>query len=310
MGFFSKIKSGLKQGLAKTVSILNTDVRDLFKTEGRLVDDAFCDELFEVLVKTDMGVPTAQEAADQVKKDFRGRVVERDAIIEAVKGKLKTLMAQDNAPLRFAESGPTVWLVCGVNGCGKTTSIAKLGKLFSSQGKKVVLGAADTFRAAAVDQLKIWADRLGLDLVVGPPRSDPASVAHKAAARAIETGADLCIIDTAGRLQTNRNLMSELEKIKRIVHKMIPGAPHESILVLDATMGQNGLSQARAFTESAACSGIFLTKLDGTARGGAVAAIRKEVGLPVRYVGMGESADDIVAFNPDEFIDAMFENLD
>ena len=310
MGFFSKIKSGLKQGLAKTVSILNTDVRDLFKTEGRLVDDAFCDELFEVLVKTDMGVPAAQEAADQVKKDFRGRVVERDAIIEAVKGKLKTLMAQDNAPLRFAESGPTVWLVFGVNGCGKTTSIAKLGKLFSSQGKKVVLGAADTFRAAAVDQLKIWADRLGLDLVVGPPRSDPASVAHKAAARAIETGADLCIIDTAGRLQTNRNLMSELEKIKRIVHKMIPGAPHESILVLDATMGQNGLSQARAFTETAACSGIFLTKLDGTARGGAVAAIRKEVGLPVRYVGMGESADDIVAFNPDEFVDAMFENLD
>ena len=310
MGFFGKIKSGLKQGLAKTVSILNTDVRDLFKTEGRLVDDAFCDELFEVLVKTDMGVSTAQEAADRVKKDFRGRVVERDAIIEAVKAKLKTLMAQGNAPLRFAESGPTIWLVCGVNGCGKTTSIAKLGKLFSSQGKKVVLGAADTFRAAAVDQLKIWADRLGLDLVVGPPRSDPASVAHKAAARAIETGADLCIIDTAGRLQTNRNLMNELEKIKRVVQKMVPDAPHESILVLDATMGQNGLSQARAFTESAACSGIFLTKLDGTARGGAVAAIRKEVGLPVRYVGLGESADDIVAFNPDEFVDAMFENLD
>ncbi len=136
MGFFSKIKSGLKQGLAKTVSILNTDVRDLFKTEGRLVDDAFCDELFEVLVKTDMGVPAAQEAADQVKKDFRGRVVERDAIIEAVKGKLKTLMAQDNAPLRFAESGPTVWLVCGVNGCGKTTSIAKLGKLFRRRERK------------------------------------------------------------------------------------------------------------------------------------------------------------------------------
>lgn len=310
MGFFSKIKSGLKQGLAKTVSILNTDVRDLFKTEGRLVDDAFCDELFEVLVKTDMGVPTAQETADQVKKEFRGRVVERDAVIEVVKGKLKTLMAQDTSPLRFAESGPTIWLVCGVNGCGKTTSIAKLGKLFSSQGKKVVLGAADTFRAAAVDQLKIWADRLGLDLVVGPPRSDPASVAHRAAARALETGADLCIIDTAGRLQTNRNLMNELEKIKRVVQKMIPNAPHESILVLDATMGQNGLSQARSFTESAACSGIFLTKLDGTARGGAVAAIRKEVGLPVRYVGMGESADDIVVFNPDEFVDAMFENLD
>lgn len=310
MGFFGKIKSGLKQGLAKTVSILNTDVRDLFKSEGRLVDESFCDELFEVLVKTDMGVAAAQEAADQVKKDFRGRVVERDAVIDVVKEKLKALMAQDDVPLRFAEKGPTIWLVCGVNGCGKTTSIAKLGKLYAAQGKKIVLGAADTFRAAAVDQLKIWAERLGLEIVTGPAQSDPASVAHKAAARALETGADLCIIDTAGRLQTNRNLMNELEKIKRVVQKMIPEAPHESILVLDATMGQNGLSQARLFTESAACTGIFLTKLDGTARGGAVAAIRKEVGLPVKYVGMGESADDIVAFHPGEFVDAMFENLD
>ena len=310
MGFFSKVKSGLKQGLAKTVSVLNTDVRDLFKAEGRLVDDAFCDDLFEVLVKTDMGVAAAQESVDQVKKEFRGRVVERGAIIDVVKEKLKSLMAQGDAPLRFAENGPTIWLVCGVNGCGKTTSIAKLGKLYTTQKKKIVLGAADTFRAAAVDQLKIWAERLGLETVTGPAQSDPASVAHKTVARALETGADLCIIDTAGRLQTNKNLMNELEKIKRVVQKMIPEAPHESILVLDATMGQNGLSQARHFTESAACSGIFLTKLDGTARGGAVAAIRKEVGLPVKYVGVGESADDIVVFSPSDFVDAMFENLD
>lgn len=310
MGLFSKIKTGLKQGLAKTVSILNTDVRDLFKTEGRLVDDAFCDELFEILVKTDMGVPAAQDAADQVKKEFRGRVVQRDDVIAVVKEKLKALMAQDDAPLKFAPSGPTVWLVCGVNGCGKTTSIAKLGKLYAAQGKKIVLGAADTFRAAAVDQLKIWADRLGLELVTGPAQSDPASVAHKAVSKSLEIGADLCIIDTAGRLQTKKNLMNELEKIKRVIQKLIPDAPHESILVLDATMGQNGLSQARHFTDSAACSGIFLTKLDGTARGGAVVAIRKEVGLPVKYVGMGESADDIVAFNPGEFVDAMFENLE
>lgn len=310
MGFFRKIKDGLKQGLTKTVSLLNTDVRDLFKTEGRLVDDPFCDELFEILVKTDMGVAAAKEASDQVKKDFRGRVVQRDDVIAVVKDKLKTLMKQDGAPIRFAESGLTVWLVCGVNGCGKTTSIAKLGKLFSGQGKKIVLGAADTFRAAAIDQLRIWSDRLGLELVTGPQQSDPASVAHKAVARALEVGADLCVIDTAGRLQTKKNLMNELEKIKRVVQKLIPDAPHEVILVLDATMGQNGLSQARHFTDSVACSGIFLTKLDGTARGGAVVAIRKEVGLPVKYVGLGESADDMVAFNPDDFVDAMFENLE
>ena len=310
MGFFSKIRAGLKQGLSKTVSILNTDVRDLFKSEGRLVDDAFCDELFEILVKTDMGVAAAQDAVDQVKKDFRGRVVERNDVIAVVKEKLKALMKQDGTPLVFAESGPTVWLICGVNGCGKTTSIAKLGKLYSGQGKKIILGAADTFRAAAIDQLKIWSDRLGLEIVTGPEGSDPASVAHKAVARAVESGADLCVIDTAGRLQTKKNLMNELEKIKRVVQKQIPDAPHEVILVLDATMGQNGLSQARHITDSVACSGIFLTKLDGTARGGAVVAIRKEVGLPVKYVGLGESADDIVPFHPDEFVDAMFENLE
>ncbi len=225
MGFFSKIKEGLKQGLSKTVSVLKTDVRDLFKSEGRLVDDVFCDELFEILVKTDMGVATAQEASDQVKKEFRGRVVKQEEIISVIKEKLKGVMTQGDASLHWAEKGPTVWLVCGVNGCGKTTSIAKLGKLFSGQGKKIVLGAADTFRAAAVDQLKIWADRLGLEIVVGPAQSDPASVAHKAVTRSIEMGADLCVIDTAGRLQTKKNLMNELEKIKRVVQKLIPDAP-------------------------------------------------------------------------------------
>ena len=305
MGFFSKIKEGLK----KTLNVLHTDVRDLFKSEGRLVDDAFCDELFETLVKTDMGVAAAQEAVCEVKKEFRGRVVERQAIIDVIKTKLKKLMEQESLPIRFAESGPTVILFCGVNGCGKTTSIAKLTKSLVGEGKKVVLGAADTFRAAAVDQLKIWAGRIGAEIVVGPARSDPASVAHKAVAQAMATQADVCIIDTAGRLQTQKNLMNELEKIGRVVTKLLPDAPHEVLLVLDATTGQNGLSQAKHFTDTARCTGVFLTKLDGTAKGGAVVAIRKNVGLPVKFVGLGESADDMVIFDPNEFVDAMFENL-
>ena len=305
MGFFSKIKEGLK----KTLNVLHTDVRDLFKSEGRLVDDAFCDELFETLVKTDMGVAAAQEAVGEVKKEFRGRVVERQAIIDVIKTKLKKLMEQESLPIRFAESGPTVILFCGVNGCGKTTSIAKLTKSLVGEGKKVVLGAADTFRAAAVDQLKIWAGRIGAEIVVGPARSDPASVAHKAVAQAMATQADVCIIDTAGRLQTQKNLMNELEKIGRVVTKLLPDAPHEVLLVLDATTGQNGLSQAKHFTDTARCTGVFLTKLDGTAKGGAVVAIRKNVGLPVKFVGLGESADDMVIFDPNEFVDAMFENL-
>ena len=276
MGFFDKIK----KGLGRTVQVLQTDVRDLFKQEGRLVDAEFLDELFETLVKTDMGVDAAREATDEIKEQFRGRVVKKEELVDAVKAKLKALMAQDAPPIRFAQSGPTVVLFCGVNGSGKTTSIAKLTKAMSDAGNKIVLGAADTFRAAAVDQLKIWAGRLGVEIVCGPPQSDPASVAHKAVARALEVGADLCVIDTAGRLQTQTNLMNELEKIKRVVAKQIPDAPHEVFLVLDATTGQNGLSQARKFTDSVACTGIFLSKLDGTAKGGAAVAIRQKVGLP------------------------------
>ncbi len=303
MGFFDKIK----KGLGRTVQVLQTDVRDLFKQEGRLVDAEFLDELFETLVRTDMGVDAAREATEEIKELFRGRVVKKEELVDAVKTKLKALMAQDAPPIRFAASGPTVVLFCGVNGSGKTTSIAKLTKATSDAGNKVVLGAADTFRAAAVDQLKIWANRLGVEIVCGPPQSDPASVAHKAVARALEIGADLCVIDTAGRLQTQTNLMNELEKIKRVVAKQIPDAPHEVFLVLDATTGQNGLSQARKFTESVACTGIFLSKLDGTAKGGAAVAIRQKVGLPVKYVGLGESETDFAVFDPDSFVDAMFE---
>lgn len=305
MGFFDKIKQGLK----KTVQLLNTDVRDLFKSEGRLVDDAFLDDLLEILIKTDMGVRASQEIVAEVREKFRARVVELDDLLATVKQKLKSLMTQPAAPIRFADAGPTVILVSGVNGAGKTTSIAKLSKLLLNQRKSVIVGAADTFRAAAVEQLTIWADRLGVEIVKGDPGSDPASVAHRAVARAMEANIDVCIIDTAGRLQTQQNLMQQLTKIHRVIGKQIPEAPHEVILVLDATTGQNGISQAKHFTDAVQCTGIILAKIDGTAKGGVVVAIRQQVGLPVKFLGVGEQADDLVPFNPDEFVDALFAGL-
>ena len=306
MGFFDKIK----QGLARTVKILNTDIRDLFKSRGRLVDDAFLEELFERLVKTDMGVAAATDTVNEVRTQFRGRVVEMHDVLEVIKAKLKDLMKQPAAPLVFAEAGPTVIMVCGVNGSGKTTTIAKIGSMLVAEEKKVVLGAADTFRAAAVEQLTIWAQRLGVEIVTGPPGSDPASVAHKSVARAIETSADVCIVDTAGRLQTQKNLMQELEKIRRVINKQIPDAPHETILIIDATTGQNGISQAKHFTEAVQCSGIVLAKLDGTAKGGVVVAIRKQIGLPVKFIGVGETAADLAVFEPNEFVDALFDETE
>ena len=303
MGIFDKIK----QGLAKTVRLLNTDIRDLFKTEGQLVDETFLDKLFEMLIKTDMGIASAQDTVDEVRVQYRGRVVQMADVLEVIKAKLKSLMAQPEEPIQFVPSGPTVVMVCGVNGCGKTTSIAKLSAAFLAEGKKVILGAADTFRAAATEQLTVWAQRLGVEIVVGSAGSDPASVAHKAVAKAVESKANVCIVDTAGRLQTQQNLMRELEKIYRVIGKQIPGAPHEVILVLDATTGQNGISQARHFTELVKCTGIILTKLDGTAKGGVVVAIRRLINLPVKYIGVGESAEDLVIFEPTPFVDAMFD---
>lgn len=305
MGLFDK----LKQGLQKTARLLNTDIRDLFKSEGRLVDDAFCDELFGTLVKTDMGVQAAEETVEEIRTAFRARVVRMDDILQRIKEKLKSLLAQPAEPIRFAASGPTVIMVAGVNGSGKTTSIAKLARLLQGEGKKVVLGAADTFRAAAVEQLTIWAQRLGAEIVTGPQGSDPASVAHRCVSRAIEAGAEACIVDTAGRLQTQQTLMQQLTKIHRVLGKQIPEAPHEVLLVLDATTGQNGISQAKHFTEAVHCTGILLAKLDGTAKGGVVIAIRQQVGLPVKYIGVGEKTEDLAAFEPDSFVEALFEEM-
>jgi fused signal recognition particle receptor len=304
MGLFEK----LKQGLQKTAQLLRTDVRDLFKSEGRLVDEAYLTELFEWLVKMDIGVEAAQEMADEIGTSFRARVVRQEPV-EHLKQSLKRLLAQPVEPIRFAPAGPTVIMVAGVNGCGKTTSIAKLTAMFQGEGKRVVLGAADTFRAAAVQQLSVWAARVGAEIVTGASGSDPAAVAHRAVARALETAADVCIVDTAGRLQTQQGLMQQLTKIHRVLGKQIPAAPHEVLLVLDATTGQNGISQARHFTEAVRCTGIVLAKLDGTAKGGIVVAIRKQVGLPVKYIGVGEKPEDLALFDADRFVDALFEDI-
>jgi fused signal recognition particle receptor len=302
MGLLDKFK----KGLVKTKQALNTDIRDIFKSQGRLVDEEFLEELFAMLIKTDMGVMAADETVDEVRNVFRGRVVEMGEVLDTIKEKLKSLMQQPADPIHFAESGPTVIMVAGVNGCGKTTSIAKLTNQMISDGKKVVLGAADTFRAAAVEQLTIWSKRLGAEIVTGAEGADPASVAHQAVQKAIDTGADVCIIDTAGRLQTQQNLMRELTKIHRVLGNLISDAPHEVVLVLDATTGQNGISQAKHFTEAVKCTGIILAKLDGTAKGGVVVTIRREVGLPVKYVGVGEGSDDLELFEPDPFVEALF----
>ncbi|MFM7072497.1 MAG: signal recognition particle-docking protein FtsY [Planctomycetota bacterium] len=302
MGLFDRVKAGLR----RTAQLLSTDIRDLFKQQGRLVDDKFLTELFAILVKTDMGGGPAGTIRDQVGREFRGRVVEMADVLASVKAKLLELMAQSDQALRSAPSGPTVIMVVGVNGSGKTTSIAKLAAMFRGEGKRVVLGAGDTFRAAAVEQLTIWAERVGAEIVKGEMGGDPASVAHRATARAVEINADICILDTAGRLQTQSNLMQQLAKIRKVAGKLIPEAPHEVLLVLDATAGQNAISQAKGFSEAAGCTGIVLSKLDGTAKGGVVIPIRQQFQLPVKFIGVGEGADDIMPFQPREFVEALF----
>jgi fused signal recognition particle receptor len=313
MGWFDKVKQAFKSGLKRTSTALRTDIRDLFKSQGRLFDAAFLDELKVILIKTDMGVVAADDIIDDLKAKYRARVVEMDGILAIVRAKLESLMAQDKAvaeqPIRFAASGPTVIMVVGVNGSGKTTSIAKLAHLMRQQGKRVVLGAGDTFRAAAVEQLTIWAKRLGVQIITAPPKTHPATVAYQAVEAAIGSGAEVCIVDTAGRLQTQRDLMDELTKIHKVLGKLIPDAPHETLLVLDATTGQPGISQARGFSEAAKCTGIVLAKLDGTAKGGVVVPIRQQLNLPVKYIGVGEGLEDLEVFDAKAFTEALFEEV-
>ncbi len=302
-GFLDRLRSGL----AKTSQVLNTDVRDLFKQEGRHVDADFLSELRRALVRTDMGPSAAEAIVKDVGERLRARVVDPQVVLDSIRRTLLERLAGTADGLAAAEAGPTVILVTGVNGSGKTTSIAKLVQRFTGEGKRVLLGAGDTFRAAAVEQLAMWAGRLGAEIVRGEPGSDPASIAHRAVARAIEEKVDVCIIDTAGRLQNQSNLMQELGKIRRVISKQIPDAPHEVLLVIDATAGQNALSQAEGFKEAAGCTGIVLAKLDGSARGGVIVPVVERFGLPVKFVGLGEAAEDLEAFDPEAFVAALLE---
>lgn len=296
-----------RQAVRKTVAVLNTDIRDLVGTEGRLVDDEFLAELFAHLIKTDMGAGPAGKIRDAVGQKHRSRKVTMDELADSARETIREIMAQESSGIRMAETGPTVIMVVGVNGSGKTTSIAKLAWMFKQQGKSVVLGAGDTFRAAAVEQLRIWAERLDAGFVTGKQGGDPATVAFRAVDRARETDADVCIVDTAGRLQTQTNLMDQLGKIRRVIAKVIEEAPHEVLLVLDATAGQNAISQAKGFSDAAGCTGIVLAKLDGTAKGGVAIPIRQEFGLPVKFIGLGETPEAFARFDVDHYVSALFD---
>ena len=311
MGLFDR----LKRGLEKTRQILRTDIRDLFRS-GEILDERLLRDFEGRLIRTDMGVKATTQIINRLRNDHGGRTVDVDAIWKTVHDELVDLLKGKNdvrwdlanplSPLAKAGCGPTVILVAGVNGVGKTTSIAKLANLLQKGGQSVVLAAGDTFRAAAVEQLTMWSQRLGCTIVRKESNSDPAAVAWDGVHKAVELGADYLIVDTAGRLQNQKNLMDELGKIRRVMQKVIPDAPHESLLVLDATTGHNGLSQARSFSAATGCTGLVLAKLDGTARGGIVVAIRQEMGIPVKYIGVGEQIDDLELFDPNGFVEALF----
>ncbi len=301
---FRAIYTKIKQGLAKTRGLFS-GVASLFRLRGR-VDQDFLAKLEEKLYLADVGTVATTEIVDQVRQAFLDKEITGD-VATFVKQKLKELLNEPSQGLQYNPAGPTVILVAGINGSGKTTSIAKLAKRCQEEGKKVMVAACDTFRAGAVKQLTIWSDRLGCDIVKSQSGSDPASVAFDACEKAKARQFDVLIVDTAGRLHTQAHLMRELDKIRRKVSDRIEGAPHEVLLVLDATSGQNAIIQAEMFKKTIHCTGIILAKLDGTAKGGAIFGIKRKLGLPVKFVGVGEKLDDLEPFDPDAYVEALFE---
>jgi fused signal recognition particle receptor len=272
------------------------------------IDRNTLDDLEASLIGADLGTTTTQEILGKLReKADRKQIKDVEELKRLIKEQLlEILTAADSRPVRKVDGTPEVIVVVGVNGTGKTTTIGKLSQVFRSQGKTVLLCAADTFRAAAIEQLDIWGQRTGTEVIKTKPGGDPSAVLFDALQAASARHTDYVIVDTAGRLHTKTNLMAELEKMQRTAQRIIPGAPHETLLVMDATTGQNGLQQARLFTQSAGVTGIVLTKLDGTAKGGVVVAISRELGVPVRYVGVGEKARDLLPFNPRDFVDSLF----
>ncbi|MBQ6701527.1 MAG: signal recognition particle-docking protein FtsY [Clostridia bacterium] len=301
MSFFEK----LKKGLSKTKSSIFGQVNNLFKAFKR-VDEDLLEELEELLIAADVGFESTEEIIDKLRTRIKEEKLSdadetRAALMDILQG-----MIGEGEPLNL-DTTPSVILVIGVNGVGKTTSIAKIAHHLISTGKKVILAAGDTFRAAAIDQLSIWADRAGADIIKNTEGSDPAAVVFDAVSAAKSRKADVLIIDTAGRLHNKKNLMDELAKIDRVINRELPGASRETLLVLDSTTGQNAVRQAKEFKNSADITGLVLTKLDGTAKGGIVFSIKNELDIPVKYIGVGEKIDDLQPFSADEFVKALFE---
>ena len=306
MGIFTKTTNYFKDRLSRTRDKISSSLSSVL-TLGRKLDEALLDELEETLIKDDIGVETTDKLISDLRTAFRDRQIgETDDIVPFLKEHIKSYWPHRDRQLHLAETGPTVILVAGVNGCGKTTSIAKLAYILSQNNKKAIVAACDTFRAAAVEQLTIWAERIGVQIVKQKSGSDPAAVAFDACEAALARGTDFLILDTAGRLHTQKDLMRQLTKIRDVVARKIPNAPTEVLLVLDATTGQNAIAQAKMFTEAIDVTGIFLAKLDGTARGGIVIAIKDQLDIPVKFVGLGEKTADIAEFNPDTFVEALF----
>ena len=301
----------MKEAVSRTRENLAERIEEVVSI-GKEIDRSTLDDLEATLIGADLGTTTTHEVLEKLRdKADRKQIKDVDELKRLLKEELlailtATLTLTASRPVTKVDGTPEVILVVGVNGTGKTTTIGKLAQVFRAQGKTVLLCAADTFRAAAIEQLEIWGQRTGTEVIKTKPGGDPSAVLFDALQSATARKTDYVIVDTAGRLHTKQNLMLELEKMKRTAQRIVPGAPHETLLVMDATTGQNGLQQARQFTQSAGVTGIVLTKLDGTAKGGVVVAISRELGLPVRFVGVGEKAGDLLPFDPKEFVESLF----
>ena len=304
------IKSGyekIKGALTKAGSTLGNKIRSLFQGS---IDEETLEGLEQLFYEADLGVQTSIELTEKVKEMYRENPsLEGNSLIAALREEIVNILKKNEKPQVETQkgSGPLVILVVGVNGNGKTTSVAKIAKRHSDQGNKVIIAATDTFRAAGIEQLDIWAQRLNVDIVKGAPKSDPAAVAYDAVSAALARGADVVIIDTAGRLHTRDDLMKELEKIRKACNKVIPNSPHETFLVLDATIGQNAIDQAKIFNQFTPITGLLLTKLDGTAKGGIVINIQTQLGIPVKFVGTGEGIEDLQPFEAETFVRALLD---
>lgn len=303
-GLFDKLKKGLTKTRENTIGKIEALVKS-----SKNLDEDFWEELEEILIQADVGVNTTLELVDNIRRAAKKQKIhDSSEVLELIRDEVRKLLEYNDVPLNITAGELTVILVVGVNGAGKTTSIAKLAYRFHQEGKKVLLAAADTFRAAAIDQLNIWADRVGVELIKHQEGSDPGAVVFDAIRAAQARRADILIIDTAGRLQNKANLMKEISKIKNIIQREIPQAPHEVLLVLDATTGQNAISQAKIFQEATGVTGLILSKLDGTAKGGIILAVEKELRIPVKLVGIGEALEDLRDFSPQIFSEALFDH--